>query len=57
MDGKSVKSLLAAAFSLIFIVFTLNVSAQPNEHSDHKKGPEKPKFDANEVILDRKSVV
>ena len=52
MDGKSVKSLLAAAFSLILTVFTFTVSAQDhNNHQTEKKEAEKGKFDANEVIF------
>jgi F-type H+-transporting ATPase subunit a len=52
MDGKSVKSLLVAVFSLFLTFFSYSVSGQEhNDHSPEQKEGEKPKFDANEVIF------
>ena len=52
MDGKIVKSLLVATFSLLLTFISISAFAQEHEgHSPEKKEAEKPKFDANEVIF------
>jgi len=52
MDGKSLKSLLVAVFSLCLTFFAHSVAAQGHgDHVPEKKEAEKPKFDANEVIF------
>ena len=52
MDGKTVKSLLAAAFSLFLTFSFIPVLAQEhNAQSPQQKEAEKKGFDANEVIF------
>jgi len=52
MDGKRVKSLLVAVFSLFLTFISFPVSAQEHGgHSAQKKEAKKVKFDANEVIF------